>query len=395
MNTIIKNLCVCTCVALCFSPPIISGNKNPEAQRVLQHMKERTNSNTRIYKIMLDAEQEEAFHKTFKLIEPKPTLEAKKSKKKDIISEALDEGEKDLARYLKENGAGTMNEFDAEYARFYIQYQAWKNEQFNCVYVITIAKKRDKFTILSAVTGFVSHPSQKQEHLEFRTVFTSKQLDSLNWLGTIPGSVSDELKRIIIRMDAEDITTLPTRPSRVQRDEMARSRLAHAVEHNVKDIQIFSIPHEEFQVVHASLTPSNPTMTAEANASRKKDIIMDGIDEGESDIATYIKLNGGSQMNNNDREFEKYYRMLQKYTDGTFESAYIITNKFTSSIEVLGLLLNGICIPPTKIKDCLHNPKRTLLAKECALTTVQSQHCTLLDYLNKLIKKSTCKKVYP
>ena len=122
---------------------------------------------------------------------------------------------------------------------------------------------------------------------------------------------------------------------------------------------------------------------------------MEGIDEGESDIATYIKLNGGSQMNNNDREFEKYYRMLQKYTDGTFESAYIITNKFTSSIEVLGLLLNGICIPPTKIKDCLHNPKRTLLAKECALTTVQSQHCTLLDYLNKLIKKSTCKKVYP
>ena len=76
---------------------------------------------------MLDAEQEEAFHKTFKHIEPKPTLEAKKSKKKDIISEALDEGEKDLARYLKENGAGTMNEFDAEYARYYIQYQAWKN----------------------------------------------------------------------------------------------------------------------------------------------------------------------------------------------------------------------------------------------------------------------------
>lgn len=344
---------------------------------------------------MLDAEQEEAFHKTFKLIEPKPTLEAKKSKKKDIISEALDEGEKDLARYLKENGAGTMNEFDAEFARFYIQYQAWKNEQFNCVYVITIAKKRDEFTILSAITGFVSQPSQKQEQVEFRIVFTSKQLDSLNWLGTIPGSVSDELKRIIIRMDAEDITTLPTRPSRVQRDEMARSRLAHAVEQNVKDIQVFSIPYEEFQVVHASLTPSNPTMTAEANASRKKDIIMEGIDEGESDIATYIKLNGGSQMNSNDREFEKYYRMLQKYTDGTFESAYIITNKFTSSIEVLGLLLNGICIPPTKIKDCLHNPKKTLLAKECALTTVQSQHCTLLDYLNKLIKKSTCKKVYP
>lgn len=105
MNTIIKNLCVCTCVALCFSPPIISRNKNPEAQRVLQHVNERTNSNTRIYKIMLDAEQEEAFHKTFKHIEPKPTLEAKKSKKKDIISEALDEGEKDLARYLKENGA--------------------------------------------------------------------------------------------------------------------------------------------------------------------------------------------------------------------------------------------------------------------------------------------------
>ncbi len=344
---------------------------------------------------MLDAEQEEAFHKTFKLIEPKPTLEAKKSKKKDIISEALDEGEKDLARYLKENGAGTMNEFDAEYARFYIQYQAWKNEQFNCVYVITIAKKRDKFTILSAVTGFVSHPSQKQEQVEFRAIIISKQLDSLNWLGTIPGSVSDELKRIIIRMDAEDITTLPTRPSRVQRDEMARSRLAHAVEHNVKDIQIFSIPHEEFQVVHASLTPSNPTMTAEANASRKKDIIMEGIDEGESDIATYIKLNGGSQMNNNDREFEKYYRMLQKYTDGTFESAYIITNKFTSSIEVLGLLLNGICIPPTKIKDCLHNPKKTLLAKECALTRVQSEQSSLLDYLNKLIKKSTCPKVYP
>jgi len=175
MSTIIKNLCVCTCVALCFTPPIISGSKNPEAQRVLQRVKEQTISNTRIYKIMLDKEQEEAFHNTFKLIEPKPTIEAMKSKKKDIISEALDEGEKNLAGYLKENGAGTMNEFDAEYARFYIQYKAWKNVQFNCVYVVTKEKKGDNFTFLSAVTGFVSHPSQKQEHVEFRTVITSKQ----------------------------------------------------------------------------------------------------------------------------------------------------------------------------------------------------------------------------
>lgn len=395
MSTIIKHLCVCTCVALCFTPPIISGNKNPEAQRVLQHVKEQTISNTRIYKIMLDKEQEEAFHNTFKLIEPKPTIEAMKSKNKDIISEAIDEGETDLAKYLKEQGSGRFNEFDAEYARFYTEYKAWHNARFNTIYVLVKPLKNNDINIVGAVTGFISKFSKSSDDIGFRNTYTSKQLDSLNWLGTIPGSVSDELKRIIIRMDAEDITTLPTRPSRVQRDEMARSRLAHAVEHNVKDIQVFSIPYEEFQVVHASLTPSNPIMTAEANASRKKDIIMEGIDEGESDIATYIKLNGGSQMNNNDREFEKYYRMLQKYTDETFESAYIITNKFTSSIEVLGLMLNGTCIPPTKITDCLHNPKKTLLAKECALIRVQSEQSSLLDYLNKLIKKSTCPKVYP
>lgn len=395
MNTIITYLCACTFMALCFAPPIISGNKNPEAQRVLQYVKGQTISNARVYKIMLDEEQEETFYKTVKLIEPKPTIEAMRSKKKDIISEALDEGEKDLARYLKENGAGTLNEFDVEYARFYIEYQAWKNVKFNCVYVLTQAKKQDDFTLLYAVTSFVSQTSKKQEQVEFRTVFTSKQLDSINWSGNVPGPLSDELKRIIIRMDAEDITTLPTKPSRVQRDEMERSRLAHAVENNVQDIKIFSIPHEQFQVVHASLVPPNPTMTAEANASKRKDIIMEGIDEGESDIATYIKINGGSQMNNNDREFEKYYRMLQKYTQRTFESAYIITNKSTTSIEVLGLILNGTCIPPTKISDCLYNPKKTLLAKECAQTIVQSEKSTLLEYLNNLIKGSTCTKVYP
>ena len=395
MNTIITYLSVYTFMALCFAPPIISGNKNPEAQRVLQHVKVRTISNARVYKIMLDEEQEEMFYKTVKLIEPKPTIEAMRSKKKDIISEALDEGEKDLAKYLKENGAGTLIEFDVEYAQFYIEYQAWKNAKFNCVYVVTQAKKNDDFTLLNAVTSFVSQTSKKQEQVEFRTVFTSEQLDSINWSGNVPGPLSDEIKRIIIRMDAEDITTLPTKPSRVQRDEMERSRLAHAVENNVQDIKIFSIPHEQFQIVHASLVPPNPTMTAEANASKRKDIIMEGIDEGESDIATYIKINGGSQMNNNDREFEKYYRMLQMYTQRTFESAYIITNKYTTSIEVLGLILNGTCIPPTKIADCLYNPKKTLLAKECAQTIVQSEQSTLLEYLNNLIKRSTCTKVYP
>lgn len=395
MNTIIKYLGVCACMALYFSPPIKCGNNNPEAQRVLQSLNAKSLSKARVYKILIDADQEEEWFRTFNIIEPKPTFEARKSKKKDIISEAMDEGEKDLAGYLKANGGGSMNEFDAAYARFYLEYQAWKIARFNVIYVVTNHKNNTDYSILGAVTGFSSQDAQQQNKVDIRNIYTPKELDSIKWTGMVPGALSDELKRIIFRLDAEEITILPTKPSRKQIDELERSRLAHAVEGNAKDIQIFSIPHEQFQLIHASLVPPIPSMSAEANTSKKKDIIMEGVDEGEADIAMYIKLNGGSQMNNSDREFERYYSMLQKYTDNTFESAYIVTNKKSSSMKVLGLLLSGVCIPPTKIADCLHKPKKTLLAKECSMTKAASHEYSLLDYLNKLIADSTCKNVYP
>jgi hypothetical protein len=141
-----------------------------------------------------------------------------------------------------------------------------------------------------------------------------------------------------------------------------------------------------------------PKMNAAANRSKKKDQVQEAIDEGEVDVAGYLKTNGGGNMNNDDREYEKYYRLYTKWQDELFSRAYIVTTRFRTGepFEIIGLLTSGNKEMVSKIDENIDPPKGIFLAND--LQRVGSPDTlgiakTLYEYLERKILQNDAENV--
>jgi hypothetical protein len=141
-----------------------------------------------------------------------------------------------------------------------------------------------------------------------------------------------------------------------------------------------------------------PKMNAAANRSKKKDQVQEAIDEGEVDVAGYLKANGGGNMNNDDREYEKYYRLYTKWQDELFSRAYIVTTRFRTGepFEIIGLLTSGNKEMVSKIDENIDPPKGIFLAND--LQRVGSPDTlgiakTLYEYLERKILQNDAENV--
>ena len=388
---VMKGMLFCYIVTVC--SPLLLSKENPEAQLVLQALSIPKKPNAYVYKIILDEDQEADYQTSFHIIEPKISREASRSRKKDNIIELVDDGVENIDSALKVEGVGKLNAPDFEYMKYYRTYIAWKKAVFNVIYIVTSKPtKSGPVKIMGALTAYKS-PMNAESYFEKKGLYSIKQLDSMQWNGIFPGTITSHFENTIARMDAEDITILPTKPSRKQIEESVRSRLINAVALGLKDVNIYHIPMQHFTIVQSALVPPSPSMLKTANLSKKKDIIMEAIEEGESDIPSYIKANGGGSMNLNDHEFAKYYSMLLRYEGETFQSAFVATKRNAKTIEIIGLLVGSGCIIPTT--ECLENVNKVYLPKEMLSVGVGTDKISLMDYLKNIILDKFCQKIYP
>ena len=393
MNAYSFIISISACFMYALTIPIASGKENPEAQRVIASIPSLPKK-VQVHKFILNTDNQVDFSKSLKIIEPEISSIARRSKKKEAIIEAFDDGAKDIHQYFQDNGYGSFNEQDAEYAQYYNEYLKWKEATFNVIYAVSTSKKDGNIEIHALVTGYSTF-RYINDPITIKSTFSKDKLHELSWEGSLGGSLVNIIKRMILSNDAENITSLPTIPSRFQKDDMERYLISNLVEEASADFDAYKIDDTDFQLIHTVLTPPNPKMSRIAERSRKKEIIMEAIEEGEADIGGYIRVNGGGKMNQSDIEFAKYHEMLLKYSIETFESAYIITKRKAKTVEVVGLLLGYYCNPQIAPLDCLHNTKKTLLAKELKYYSTGTEQKSMLTFLQDIIQKQSCLKVYP
>lgn len=388
---VMKGMLFCYIVTVC--SPFLLSKENPEAQLILQALSIPKKANAYVFKIILDKDQETEYQESFNIIEPIISTEARKSRKKENIVELVDDEVENIDSALKVEGHGKLNAQDFEYLRYYKTYLAWKKAVFNVIYIVTSKPtKSGPVKILGALTAYKS-PMNAESYFEKKGLYSRKQLDSMQWNGMFPGTITSHFENTIARMDAEDITILPTKPSRKQMDESERSHLINAVALGLKDVDMYHIPIQHFEKVLSALVPPSPSMSKQANLSKKKEIIMEAIEEGEADIPSYLKANGGGSMNLNDHEFAKYYSMLLKYEGEKFQSAFIATKRNAKTTQIIGLLVGSGCIIPST--ECLENVNKVYLPKEILSVGVGTDKIFLIDYLTNIMLDKSCQKIYP
>ena len=239
-----KGMLFCYVVAIC--SPFLLSKENPEAQLILQALSIPKKANANVYKIILDKDQETEYQTSFNIIEPPISTEARKSRKKDIIVELVDDEEENIDSLLKVEGNGKLNAQDIEYMKYYRTYIAWKKAVFNVIYIVSSKPTRSgQVNIMGALTAYIS-PMNVDSFFEKKGLYSRKQLDSMQWNGMFPGTITSHFENTIARIDAEDITILPTKPSRKQIDESERSSLINAVPLGLKDVDMYHIPIQHF-----------------------------------------------------------------------------------------------------------------------------------------------------
>jgi hypothetical protein len=161
---------------------------------------------------------------------------------------------------------------------------------------------------------------------------------------------------------------------------------------------LFQVDDGTVSAINPLLGVPEPKMNAAATRSKKKDQVQEAIDEGEVDVAGYLKTNGGGNMNNDDREYEKYYRLYTKWQDELFSRAYIVTTRFRTGepFEIIGLLTSGNKEMVSKIDENIDPPKGIFLAND--LQRVGSPDTlgiakTLYEYLERKILQNDAENV--
>ena len=183
-----------------------------------------------------------------------------------------------------------------------------------------------------------------------------------------------------------------------QQTAQLRSILGKFKSYRYSNVFIFQVDDGTVSAINPLLGVPEPKMNAAANRSKKKDQVQEAIDEGEVDVVAFFKDNGGGTMNNDDREYEKYYRLYTKWQDELFSRAYIVTTRFRTGepFEIIGLLTSGNKEMVSKIDENIDPPKGIFLAND--LQKVGSPDTmgiakTLYEYLERKILQNDAENV--
>ena len=183
-----------------------------------------------------------------------------------------------------------------------------------------------------------------------------------------------------------------------QQTAQLRSILGKFKSYRYSNVFIFQVDDGTVSAINPLLGVPEPKMNAAANRSKKKDQVQEAIDEGEVDVVAFFKANGGGTMNNDDRDYEKYYRLYTKWQDELFSRAYIVTTRFRTGepFEIIGLLTSGNKEMVSKIDENIDPPKGIFLAND--LQKVGSPDTmgiakTLYEYLERKILQNDAENV--
>ncbi|MFM6955764.1 MAG: hypothetical protein ACKOAK_10115 [Ignavibacteria bacterium] len=183
-----------------------------------------------------------------------------------------------------------------------------------------------------------------------------------------------------------------------QQTAQIRSILGKFKSYRYSNVFLFQVDDGTVSAINPLLGVPEPKMNAAATRSKKKDQVQEAIDEGEADVAAYMKANGAGNMNNDDREYEKYYRLYTKWQDELFSRAYIVTTRFRTGepFEIIGLLTSGNKEMVSKIDENIDPPKGIFLAND--LQRVGSPDTlgiakTLYEYLERKILQNDAENV--
>jgi hypothetical protein len=193
-------------------------------------------------------------------------------------------------------------------------------------------------------------------------------------------------------------TFLAALPAGAQQTAQIRSILGNFKSYRYSNVFLFKLDDAAVTAINPLLGTPEPKMNAAANRSKKKDAIQQAVDDGETDIAKAVKDNGGGVMNNDDREYEKYYRLYKKWQEELFSRAYIVTTRFRSGdpFEIIGLLTSANKELVAKLDECVDPPKGIFLSNE--LERIGSPDTngvakTLYQYLERKIVQNDAENV--
>lgn len=183
-----------------------------------------------------------------------------------------------------------------------------------------------------------------------------------------------------------------------QQTAQIRSILGKFKSYRYSNVFLFQVDDGTVSAINPLLGVPEPKMNAAATRSKKKDQIQEAIDEDEADVTAFLKSSGGGNMNNDDREYEKYYRQYKKWQDELFSRAYIVTTRFRTGepFEIIGLLTSSNKEMVSKIDENIDPPKGIFLAND--LQRVGSPDTlgiakTLYEYLERKILQNDAENV--
>ncbi len=180
-----------------------------------------------------------------------------------------------------------------------------------------------------------------------------------------------------------------------QRTAQLRSILQNFKSYRYSNIFLFKLDDASVSAINPLLGIPEPKMNPAANRSRKKDDIQALIDNGD-DPTQDDEMK--KKLNNDDREYIKYYYSYRQWQDGLFKKAYVVTNRFRSEepFEIIGLLTSTNDDSRARLDECIDPPKKVYLAGE--LRRIGSPDTTgvaktLMEYLQRNISQNVSENI--
>ena len=172
-----------------------------------------------------------------------------------------------------------------------------------------------------------------------------------------------------------------------QRTAQLRSILNNFKSYRYSNIFLFKLDDASVSAINPLLGTPEPKISSAANRSKKKDEVNEYIDNGDDPL---VEMKG---LNNDDREYIKYYYSYRQWQDALFKKAYIVTTRFKAEepFTIIGLLTSTNDDSRARLDECIDPPKKVYLTGE--LRRISSPDTngvakTLFEYLQRNITQN-------
>ena len=377
----------------CIISDSIADELSLEARNTFMNLPKEYRERTKIYKIVLNKEMQNAFMQSMNMVQPKIDNLARQSRRKEDIQEAIDGGLTDMKLFLQDNPHLKLNRQDSSYFNYYKEYTKWNNTTFNIMYILTsIPNRKGEYALKGVLTGMISTLDA--------SLFINKVFTLGNELSMLPARKSsgarnlyEDIQSLIDKGEVEDITYREIIPTRNHAFEREKASLILSILNGFSNVNVHTVPSTVTQDLQESIVGPMPVLNAKAKISRKKDEIIDGIESGEAQIDVFLRLNGFGAMNAYDRAFAKHHESYIIWKEDAFSDTYVITKKDNSTI--LGLILTECNDDQSTSLSCFEHAKKTLLPHELSGIRTKSEGQSLHTLLQNMLIKKQLKQVNP